>query len=144
MRHGQQQVLIECVSLEEVPTNPPKVVANVKCLTQPEGEEVTAKIWITEKAAGMARRAFKQCGFDLATRSLQELVDDPGLLKGNSVLCDIFDDGVYGLKCEIVLSMPPAKETLAGLDAMLKAAKKTKAADVGPVYDPDRPDSIPF
>lgn len=140
--HGKQDVRIDRVEMQE--TGNGKVVVNVGCLTMPEEEAVTARIYITEAAANMAHKALKICGFDTDTQNLQKLLDDPECLKGNVIPVDIFDDPPYGMKCEIVLVKPPAQKTVKALDAMLKGrAVATKRAQAE-VAAPIPADDIPF
>lgn len=146
IQHGKQDVLVQDVVLEEyVKDGEKKVVAKVRCMPLGDDPEpIISNVYITERSAGMARRAFKLMGFDVETRSLQELLDNPFLLQGNKVLVDIFNDGEFGLKCEIILAQPPGN--VGALDGMLRASKKKPA----PTRMPDAPgapaasDDIPF
>ena len=140
MQMGKQDVLIQDVTLEEyVKDGEKKVVAKVRCLPIGDGEQtVVSNVYITERAAGMARRAFKLMGFDVETRSLQEILDNPFLLQNNKILVDIFQDGEFGLKCEIILAQPPSN--IGALDGLMRSAKKKTSAPAAPAPK----DDIPF
>lgn len=91
-----------------------------------EGEEQTiyTRIYITAKAAGIARAKLRKCGFDLDTQKLKEIEDNDVLLCGNEVDVNLIKNGQY-MNAEI-----PTKKPKIGADAldaaqeMLDSAKK--------------------
>ena len=95
------------------------------------GEEtVKAMIWISEKSAWMAHKALRNCGFDTETQDLQELKDNPALLRGHTVQVRVTEDQ-YGLKVEIVLDIEPNATELAAANAILKGLKPSGSAPTG-------------
>ena len=89
-----------------------------------EGEAVTAKIFLTEKAAGMARKSLSVCGFDIDKTHLSEL-SKPGLLAGNKVKLSFEEHAQYGLQANIFLGELTEKK----VDALTKALRSAKGGD---------------
>lgn len=89
-----------------------------------EGEEIVAKIWLTEKSYGMARRQLKMCGFDIDAMDLSELHANKELLAGNVVPIEVKDEGKYGLQANIATATPVSKDRMGAITARLRSAKK--------------------
>lgn len=92
-----------------------------------EGEEATlyTRIYITPKAAGIARAKFRKCGFDLDNGNLQDIEDNADLLAGNEVDVMLVKNGQY-MNADIPTQKPKVgREALEAAQGMLDSAKKS-------------------
>jgi len=88
----------------------------------PSGEVIGALIFLTPKAASMARAQLKSCGFDADTQSLADLANNDHLLDGN--LIDVESDEYNGkIQWKIRTGVPVPKGRMKAHDDMLRAAK---------------------
>lgn len=98
-----------------------------------EGFEFPISVWLTEKAAGMARSQLKACGFDIDKQDLLTLATDPAFLKDREIPVEVFEEEYNGklqTKARIPTSDGGTSPTrINELQAMLRAAKK-KAEEV--------------
>lgn len=117
--------------------NNDKVIVIVSCATA-SGESADARIYITEKSYGMARRALKMCGFDIETQSLAELDTRPNLLAGNYVPLIVEE---YNGKTQVKIDLD-ARASAAKLDDLTKRLRAAKKA--GADASPDDHGDIPF
>lgn len=91
-----------------------------------EGEPITAKVFLTEKAAGMARKSLALCGFDIDKQHLSDLRNN-GLLAGRPVKLSIDEDPKYGIQANIFLGELTEKK-VDDLTKALRSAKSDKPA----------------
>lgn len=131
------------------------------------GEELHADIWLTEKAAGMARAQLKAIGVDIDRVSLEQVAQGLDRLKGRECDVEIQHEEWQGnitVKCQIMTGggAPSAKE-LGSITSALRnakghdeaptapqtstprpATKPAPAPTTSPPYDANNPDDIPF
>ena len=117
-------------------------------------EEVTGTIWLTVKAAGMAKKQFKALGVDFATEDLNVL-DQNQTLRGRKTVIELGEDTYLG-RTKIKVRYfgdgrgeKPSAEAVTAAQAALRAAKdesktpKPKAATTpgenGAAPDDDTP-----
>lgn len=108
------------------------------------GIAVQSLVWLSEKAAGMARQQLRTCGFDVDKQSIVELDDNPTLLSGRSIMLEVKE---YNGKpqYQIPTTTTPPKARMRELDSMLRDAKKdapksaTAAEDSEAVAEEDIP-----
>jgi len=99
------------------------------------GHRVPIKVWMSEKAMGMARRALKLCGFDPDANSLEALENNPRLLANVRIpLIDVEVHETYGAQGSISFDQKVDQGVLRSITEGLRKAKK---ADV------DEPDVSP-
>lgn len=122
-------------------------------LLEVDGEKMHHSIYLTPKAAGMARGQLKAVGFDSDKRSTAELSENKFLLAGAK--CEVVvEDQEYNGKVytRIARIQTPkvklGKKDASSLDKMLREAKKNRdeeALTTAQVEPPDQPDDdIPF
>jgi hypothetical protein len=93
-------------------------------------ESITAQIWFTSKAMGMARSQLKALGFNCDTQDLAELGGSISLVGAETdiELQEHEYNGRYELRVvRIGVSKPPDAARLKELGASLRAAKKSVA-----------------
>lgn len=105
------------------------------------GAEADVLIWLTEKAAGIARTQLKKCGFMVDDRDLIELSENPNLLSGNKVQI-VVDEWNGKFRAQIPLSTAPSKKDMARLSGVLRNAKK-KDDEAPPAKAPED-EGVPF
>lgn len=101
-----------------------KVIVIVSCVVQ-SGEAADARIYITEKSYGMARRALKMCGFDIDKQNLSELDIKPDLLAGNYVPLIVSE---YNGKTTVGIDLD-SRASAAKLDDLTKKLRAVKKAN---------------
>ncbi len=97
------------------------------------GDPVYIPIYITPAAANMSKKALKVCGFDMETRSLKELDENPELLKGRQIPVNVFEEEYQGkksMKAQVILRNSLPKESLERLDEIMRGAVGAAAAPV--------------
>ena len=62
---------------------------SLRILFNLDGGELIAKLWLTEKAWGIARKSLKALGFDPDARNIEELHKNGTLLAGVTAMCDV-------------------------------------------------------
>lgn len=91
------------------------------------GEKCNVQVYVSDAAAGMARKSLKKLDFDIDKQSIYSLNSNPKLLAGREADVECFEDDFGGkvrTKYQLVLSDKPLEATQASnLDAMLRAAK---------------------
>lgn len=113
--------------------------AYVSVLCRIEDDQISAKIWLTEKSMGMAKKALKLCGFDIEKQELSALRDDPFVLAGKSIKVEITEDPKYGMQANVLLSdLSDAK-----IKKLTQSLRKSKA-DGGEAGSSGDGDNIPF
>ena len=103
-----------------------------------DGSQVRPAIWMTERAAGMARQALKACGFDVDLRDLSDLDREPSPLVGNRVRVRVKEDDYKPgtTKAEIVFG--GSKPDAAKLGDAMKLLRGAKSADEAPVAETEK------
>lgn len=112
-------------------------------------EQGEAMIFLTEKAAGMARRAFKVCGFDVDIHDVAELDVNQTMLAGRKIPLVV---DLYNGKTQIKVDLDGRADraTLSSFTKKMREAKKRDDSDGGeaPVGEPGKtePDygDVPF
>jgi hypothetical protein len=104
-------------------------------------EEMTGKIWITEKAMGMARGQLKAVGFDY--RALDLTHDNVQAIVGNECSVTLKEE-TYKNRTEVKISLfgsnaPPSPEALAAATRSLRAAKDDGEEKLPPRTLPKQP-----
>ena len=126
---GIQNGTIVSHSLAESQNGTPYVKLKVNI----EDEVVDVAVYLSDKAAGMARRALRLCGFDIDTESVYTLQTNTRKLAGNKVEINVHEEewkGKVKVKYDIAIVDPALKESsVAGLDAMLRAAKADEESE---------------
>ena len=91
------------------------------------GEKCNVQVYVSDAAAGMARKSLKKLDFDIDKQSIYALNSNPRLLAGHEADVECFEDDYGGkvrTKYQLVLSDKPLEATQASkLDAVLRAAK---------------------
>jgi hypothetical protein len=107
------------------------------------GEPHEVLIFVTEKAANMARRQLKIAGFDVDARDLEELDANPRLLAGRVVPLKF---EVFRGKTQARIDMDTSAdgETLARGTSLLRNAKKEAGPSSYDDVPPPGDDEIPF
>lgn len=96
---------------------------NLKLGFDGEDQTLYTRIYVTPKAAGIARAKLRKCGFDLDTQKLKEIEDNEELLSGNEVDVNLVKNGQY-MNAEIPTKKPKlAPEALEDAQRMLDSAK---------------------
>ncbi len=113
-----------------------QLYVNLKCGFDGEEQTLYTRIYVTEKASGIARAKLRKCGFDLDKQKLTELQDNDELLTGNEVDVMLVKNGQY-MNVDIPTQKPkvPADQ-LAVAQKMLDSAKKSN--------EPEEEGDIPF
>lgn len=96
-----------------------------------DGEDATlyTRIYITAKAAGIARAKLRKVGFDLDTQQLSEIKQNDSLLTGNEVDVMLTKNGQY-MNADIPTARPQlAEDEVDAAQKMLDAAKKSDNAE---------------
>jgi hypothetical protein len=107
----------------------PQFAIGFNVVSETGAETITAYVYLTEKAMGMARKSLKAIGFDPDNESLQTLVDNPIKLIGREASLTIAEeqrqDGEYQLKVAYIdpVAEPPKAGEIASLDGALRAVK---------------------
>ena len=86
-------------------------------------EQIAAQIWLTKKAANMARVQLRACGFDTATEALSILRENREHLRDKKVKIEVQEETYKDqttLKARI-LTATVSKKRIGELDTMLKA-----------------------
>lgn len=116
----------------------------VSMLFEHEGQNIPAKIFLTEKAMGMARRQLKRCGFDPDTTDVELLHTNQSLLAGNRVDIEVKDEGKYGLQASVMTSEPITKTAMKSATKALRAAKKASESEADAEMVGANDSEIPF
>lgn len=111
-------------------------------------DEITATIWLHEKAISMARAQLKKCGFDPDTQDVELLETQPTLLAGRVVEIGC-EDYKGRIQARIFTRDVPQPAQMKEITSMLRAAKgssaKQTAVTVAPAPDAfPSDDDIPF
>lgn len=139
MNYGPQEVIIAGAVISESRQKGTPYVG-ITATTIPDGEVVDIPIYITPNSANMAHAQLKACGFDSDVQSLNELAQNPTLLRGNKVMVSIREEiynGKQQLRVEIMLGKPIGNERLGALDALLQG--RPKAGSPPPQAEPLSP-----
>lgn len=92
-------------------------------------DRVSCTVWLTEKAANIAKKSLKLCGFDIDKHSVMELDENQTLLAGNKVEIEISINGNY-INGNIVLgSAKLEKSTATKFDELLRSGSDDKTED---------------
>jgi hypothetical protein len=115
------------------------------------GEPICAKIWLTDKAMGMARQQLRLLGLDPDTIDLNDLIDKPNMLTGVKADVMVEHDEQYGVQASLVMNRVD-KTRAKSLTQRLRAAKSKKddtppkipataaaGGDSGPITESDLP-----
>ncbi len=117
--------------------------AAVEIVADTEDGPAIPLIWLTEKAAGMARAQLRVCGFDVDARDMWELDDNHELLSGNMIPVDIEE---YNGKAQarIPTSDTPTKKAISVVQTALRAAKKDNEKPIETQRATATAEDIPF
>lgn len=107
-----------------------------------EYEEIAVPVWLTEKAAQIARATLKLCGMDVDRTDMQELIDNPTLLAGNRITV-IVEDYNGKMRGQVMLNAVPKKSEIKRIQAAIRHAAQDGEIEpsAGALADPD---DIPF
>lgn len=118
-----------------------------------EGGMLPCNIWLTKKAARIAKDSLRQIGYDPQTNSISRLSTESTLLEGRTAPFLVEEEvyqGKKNLKCRVDLGdgEVPEPAELAKIDQLLKDAGDDKPSpppgDQPPVGQPPPEDDIPF
>jgi hypothetical protein len=87
------------------------------------GESAEAVIFLSDKAMGIARRALKQCGFDVDAQPLSMLDSNPTLLAGKKVAL-LVDEWNGKTQVKIDVDSRASTKMLDAMTAKIRAVKK--------------------
>lgn len=102
---------------------------NLKLGFDGEDQTLYTRIYITAKAAGIARAKLRKVGFDLDTQKLKEIEDNDVLLMGNEVDVLLVKNGQY-MNADIPTKKPKiGDEAVDEAQKFLDSAKGSNPAD---------------
>lgn len=105
-----------------------QVFVNLKLGFQGEEAVLYTRIYITAKAAGIARAKLRKVNFDLDTQQLNEIKANDSLLSGHEVDVMLTKNGQY-MNVDIPTVRPQVeKEAVDAAQEMLNNAKKSEAS----------------
>lgn len=100
-----------------------------------DNETIQARIFLTEKAAGIARKSLKAIGFDPDKQDLSALDENQHLLTGREAELDIREEEYRGRTSLKVAFINPIRSRLDGAQSakysqMLREIKQQEDADI--------------
>jgi hypothetical protein len=126
MELGKQIATVDGVEIKYNADDVPYFVVGFRAA---DGERMAGYLYTSDKAIGIARKSMKAIGFDIDTRDLNELCDNPKLLDGNEAEIDVVEEEYKGkIRTKIAWINPVArkvsKEDLQRLTHALRNAKR--------------------
>lgn len=115
----------------------------VEIVASTEDGAVTPLVWLTEKAAGVARAQLRVCGFDVDKLDTWELQENPSLLAGNLIPVEI-EEYNNKIQARIPTSDAPGKKAVASMTAALRKAKRDGEPPVSAQKSAASADDVPF
>lgn len=113
------------------------VLFQIKGLPAGEHDRIIGHIWLTEAAAGLARKSLRAIGFDPDSQKLEELNENPTLLAGKEttvILAENENDSRFmqvkyiGSQGIAPLASAKAKQIGSAGDALIRGAKGQESA----------------
>jgi hypothetical protein len=132
---GEHDVIVESVELVDKDGDGSNLVVQVRVKFE-DGETGNKDLYATKspKSAAITRKSLKAMGFDVDTRSLDEIVANRTLLSGVRIRATVEENEYNGKITHRIswlnaIPKPPAKGALAKLSSALKNAKDSNAEE---------------